>query len=194
MERNNDHYSTLEVDQSARLPEVDSHNLPQAKLDDTPPEAISKDTYPEVLPSGNRPEIYGLRKRTFWIALCALIITVAIAVGVGVGVGVGLNSNRSPSEGVGEGSGDASGRNSSGSIASFSSLAAENYTDKQNVEHSLVYYQDSALNIWKADMDTSTEKWTLAKVNTFDMEPINGTAIAALNWVNESVSKTSVRR
>lgn len=195
MERQNDHcnhYSTLEVDQSTQLPEVNSHDLPQTKLDNTLPEAISKDVYPEVVQSKKRSTIWGIRKKLFWIALCAIITAVAIAVGVGVGVGVGVNSDSSSAstEDVGEEGGSANGGNSTGSVASFSQLAAENYTDKQGVERSLVYYQDNALDIWKADLDTSTDNWSLAKVNTFDMDPKNGTPIAAVNWVNESVSES----
>ncbi|KAF9630007.1 hypothetical protein BFW01_g188 [Lasiodiplodia theobromae] len=195
MERHNDHhnhYSTLEVDQGAQLPEVNSHDLPQTKLDNTLPEAISKDVYPEVVQSKKRSAICGIRKKIFWIALCAIITAVAIAVGVGVGVGVGVNSDSSSAstststEDAGNEGGSANGGNSTGSVAPFSQLAAENYTDKQGVERSLVYYQDSALDIWKADLDTSTGNWSLAKVNTFDMDPKNGTPIAAVNWVNES--------
>ena len=202
MERHKDHhnhYSTLEVDQGAQLPEVNSHDLPQTKLDNTLPEAISKDVYPEVVQSKKRSAICGIRKKFFWIALCAIITAVAIAVGVGVGVGVGVNSDSSSAstststEDAGNEGGSANGGNSTGSVASFSQLAAENYTDKQGVERSLVYYQDNALDIWKADLDTSTDNWSLAKVNTFDMDPKNGTPIAAVNWVNESVGESFVQ-
>ncbi|KAF4310703.1 hypothetical protein GTA08_BOTSDO13730 [Botryosphaeria dothidea] len=35
-----------------------------------------------------------------------------------------------------------------------------------------------------ADLDTFTNEWTLLKVNTTGMDPKNGTAISASNWVS----------
>lgn len=45
-----------------------------------------------------------------------------------------------------------------------------------------------------ADLDTFTNEWTLLKVNTTGMDPKNGTAISASNWVSGDVSFPKITR
>ncbi|OJD38022.1 fungal fucose-specific lectin protein [Diplodia corticola] len=190
-------YSTLEVDQGAPLPELDdSHNLPQV---------IPNGDLPEVRPSGNSPEVLDkheapgasgastnkskiccLRRKTFWLVLSVVLL---VAVAVAVGVGVGASRKHGKTEERNKPNNGATGRGNStdstpkaGRIASFSRLAAVNYTDRQNRDHSQVYYQDNNLDIWLADLDTTAQTWNLTKTNTTGMDPKNGTAISANNW------------
>lgn len=68
-------------------------------------ETMSESTYdyrydhvapPAPLPRDSRR--CGMRKRTFWIVLAAVLIALVIAVGVGVGVGVSSSKSSSESE------------------------------------------------------------------------------------------------
>ncbi|EOD47842.1 putative fungal fucose-specific lectin protein [Neofusicoccum parvum UCRNP2] len=75
-------------------------------------------------------------------------------------------------------------------VAANSRLAANNYTDASGVVHSQLYYQDNSLDIWNADFNNSTNRWSLAPVradnNRTDMTPKNGTPIAAGNWWHDN--------
>lgn len=185
MEQRQYGYSTLELDDRQCLTQVKSND--RQPLSDTQP----GNDLPEVAPSdalevvdntdGAGPRdrgttLCGLRRKTFWIALTAAATLIAVSTAVGVGVGV-AKSKSSPSAGDGR----------IGRVAPFSRLAAANYTDRQNVNHTQVYYQDDYLNLWMADLDLKKNEWTGTQVNTTELFPRNGTPIAAFNLQGTSV-------
>ncbi|KAL1647053.1 hypothetical protein SLS58_002823 [Diplodia intermedia] len=188
-------HSTLEVDHSAQLPELSiSDNLPQVAANNDLPEVRPTGDYLDNhgLPGASRTwkretKICGLRKKTFWLALSiALLAITAVAVGVGVGVGRNHKDTRGSDNTNNATTGEANRTDptpsEAGRLASFSRLAAANYTDRQNRDHSQVYYQDANLDLWMADLDTTTKTWNFTKTNTTGMNPKNGTAISAYNW------------
>lgn len=138
-------YSTLEVDGSANAPEVGPcPDLPEAKAEDHLPEALQDHG------SKNQATICGLSPRNFWIALFGVIMVVAIAIGVGVGLGVREKNNSASTGGADddvEPTVTPTAEPTVGRVASFSKLAAANYTSQQLVEYNSVYYQDNDLNI-----------------------------------------------
>ncbi|KAL1642918.1 hypothetical protein SLS58_005160 [Diplodia intermedia] len=193
-------YSTLEVDESANLPQVKSNeDLPQVKSGDNLPEVTPNHDYPEVVqnnygagdarvPEQRKPQtVCGLRKRTFWLVLFAVILAIVIGIAVGVGVGVSTNKKHSSSNSSGDSSGTTTATDTSGRVAFFSQLSATNYTDPQEKEHSQVYFQDGSLDIWMADREASDgSAWSLSQVNTTGTSPKNGTPIAAFNYFPEA--------
>lgn len=179
-----------EVNPACRLPEVKEDNLPEV-VPHVYPEVVQDHT---IAGSKKGATICGLPKRIFWIAVAAAVLVVSIAVGVGVGLAVAGDSG-SPSTDSIETGADGGGNSSMtpptpGRIASFSRLTAENYTSLQDVEHAQVYFQDNALDIWMADLNTYTNQWRLRKVNTKGLYPKNGTALASFNWRAGMVSET----
>lgn len=132
-----------------------------------------------------------MRKKIFWILLAvALFIVIGVAVGVGVGVSVSRKNNSSSSESTTTTTPYKQG------VASYSQLAANNYTDADGVVHSQVYYQDNSKAIWMADFNNATEEWYLSEVvaqnNNSDMTPRRGSPIAAGNyWRNETEVRKS---
>ncbi|KAF4537025.1 putative fungal fucose-specific lectin protein [Lasiodiplodia theobromae] len=170
------------------LPEVDVRDrttLPEV-INSDPPEAIHTPWKEAVAPPPpyKSATICGMRKKTFWILLVvALVIIIGVAVGVGVGVGVSKKNNSSSSE--------STTTPYKQGVASYSQLAANNYTDADGVVHSQVYYQDNSKSIWMADFNNATEEWYLSEVvaqnNNSDMTPRMGSPIAAGNyWRNET--------
>lgn len=184
MEQRHYGYSTLELDDRQCLTQVKSND--RQHLSDTQP----GNDLPEVAPSDalevvdntdgagprDRGTLCGLHRKTLWIALTAAAALIAVSIAVGVGVGV-AKSKSSPSAGDGR----------IGRVAPFSRLAAANYTDRQNVNHTQVYYQDDDLNLWVADLDLTRNEWTGSQVNTTEILPRNGTPIAAFNLQWKSV-------
>lgn len=193
-------YSTLEVDESVNLPQVKYDNvLPEVKPSHEPPQALpSHEDFPEVVRNGRKnATLCGLRRKAFWTTLLVVVLIIAIAIGVGVGVGVTRRSN-SPSAkssagesgGANDGSNNGSSTNTSqpGYLASFSRLAAANYTDSQDRERALVYYQDNSLDIWKAERASSSTAWSRELVNMSGINPERGTPLTAFCLPETSVS------
>lgn len=193
-------YSTLEVDESANLPQVKYDNvLPEVKPSHEPPQALpSHEDFPEVVRNGRKnATLCGLRRKAFWTTLLVAVLIIAIAIGVGVGVGVTRRSN-SPSAkssagasgGANDGSNNGSSTNTSqpGYLASFSRLAAANYTDSQDRERALVYYQDNSLDMWKAERASSSTAWSRELVNMSGINPERGTPLTAFCLPETSVT------
>ncbi|OJD28910.1 fungal fucose-specific lectin protein [Diplodia corticola] len=184
MDRSDYEYSTLEVDDTQCLTQIKSntrHDVPETQPGNSLPEAFPSDA-PEVIDGreGARPRrsmLCGLRRKTFWVALATGVTLIAISIAVGIGVGVTSQKNSNSSSTAPP----SPSPSPSGNVASFSRLAAANYTDRQKAEHTLVYYQDDALNLWMADLDLTKNAWTQSQVNTTGYKPKNGTPIAAIN-------------
>lgn len=177
-----EYYSTMEVDESANLPEVkptaDKDHLPEA-VNTTGKEVAPLPAHGAGAAAAGRPagRICGLRRRTFWIGL-----GVAIAIIIGVAVGAGVGATRKSSRNTSSSSSSKLPRG----IASNSKLAANNYTDSSGVEHTHVYYQDNSLQIYMADKASTATDWSFAEVlaqnNDSAINPKNGTPIAAANY------------
>ncbi|GME28785.1 uncharacterized protein K452DRAFT_313087 [Neofusicoccum parvum] len=180
-ERQQQGYSTLEVEQNANFPEVDlGDQLPES------PNTTSEEVVVTPAHTDTQAErkICSLRRNTFWIVLAmAVLVVIAVIVGASIGATRSDDSGNAASSTSNDNSGVSEAPRRG--IAPNSKLAAANYTDELGVEHSQVYYQDYSLQIWMADWDRSTGNWTFSKVldenNDATVKPMNGTPIAAYN-------------
>lgn len=141
------------------LPEVAAHKDPPDEED--------------VVPRGSRRRC-GMKKRTLWIVTVASTIVIIAAI-VGGAVG-GTRAAKSSNPAV------------TGALLSTSNLAALNYTDEQQIDHSCVYYQLTSGEIYQSVKNSSVNIWSIYPIAT-DIENIaNGTAISAdLAWKTSEV-------
>ncbi|GME66009.1 uncharacterized protein K452DRAFT_313087 [Neofusicoccum parvum] len=181
-ERQQQGYSTLEVEQNANFPEVDlGDQLPES------PNTTSEEVVVTPAHTDKQAErkICGLRRNSFWIALAmAVLVVIAVIVGASIGATRSDDSGNAASSTSNDNSGVSEAPRRG--ITPNSKLAAANYTDELGVEHSQVYYQDYSLQIWMADWNGSSGNWTFSKVlaenNDTAINPMNGTPIAAYNF------------
>ena len=186
----NNQYSTLEVDHN-RFLENDAQAAPSVGQDpknekiisynDVGKQAVNVEVSEEKLISPAR-EIFGLRRKTFFILLSVVLVSVtAAAVGGGVGGTIAVrDGEQSASVSTGISSPTASQAPTSTRIEyANTGLAAMQWTDLNGTLHKRLYYQDNSDKIRESAWDNNTAFDSAWEVNAISDAVKPGTPIAA---------------
>lgn len=158
-----------EMSQQNQLPQAvwDRDNFPQVVPGEQPEVFITGGTPLAVAKDEGKGKLLGLRKKTFWATVTAVLLSALIAAVVG-----GVVGSRSP-------------KAKQAAFIPTTALAAVEYTDGSGVVHRRVYFQADSNALFQSSWDANLRTWETSPLNPHKVaEPRvkEGTPLAAYTF------------